>query len=490
MNIEQILSAGIDIGTTTTQLIFSRLTIQNTAGFGRIPQTEITDKQILYRSPIYFTPLLDEHTMDGNAIRHILEKEYLSAGIRPSDISTGAVIITGESVKKRNAQQVADALSSIAGSFVVSSAGPDLESILAGKGSGAAALSRETGKVVANLDIGGGTTNICLFEAGEMVDCACLDIGGRMIQVQDGILAGMTEKCRELLERHQLNCQAGAPASLPLLQSFCSLLADLCAACVGWIPADASACQADLTLLQTNHLLSGHVVPEFFTFSGGVAACMEDPSLQEDWNRYGDIGPLLAAALMQQPFFQKGNRKKAQETMRATVIGAGNYSTVISGSTISYTETDFPLRNLPIGKITLQTAEDLSFLEMRLHRVLSLLMAEADGRMAVAFQGIPCPSFLQIQEMALHIMNQYETCCPPGSDIILITEADIGKALGQALRHINHQHHRIICLDHICCDSGDYIDLGIPVANGTVIPVIVKTMIFQNSSSTAGGDVG
>ena len=95
MNIEQILSAGIDIGTTTTQLIFSRLTIQNTAGFGRIPQTEITDKQILYRSPIYFTPLLDEHTMDGNAIRHILEKEYLSAGIQPSDISTGAVIITG-----------------------------------------------------------------------------------------------------------------------------------------------------------------------------------------------------------------------------------------------------------------------------------------------------------------------------------------------------------------------------------------------------------
>ena len=400
MNIEQILSAGIDIGTTTTQLIFSRLTIQNTAGFGRIPQTEITEKQILYRSPIYFTPLLDEDTMDGSAIRAILEKEYHSAGICPSEVSTGAVIITGESVKKQNARQVADAISSIAGSFVVSSAGPDLESILAGKGSGAAALSRETGKVVANLDIGGGTTNICLFEDGEMVDCACLDIGGRMIQVRDGILSGMTEKCQELLKRHQLDCHIGAPASLPLLQSFCCLLADLCAASVGWIPADVSAGQADLKLLQTNHLLSGHIVPAFFTFSGGVAACMEENALSADWSRYGDIGPLLAFALNQQPFFQNGNIKKAQETMRATVIGAGNYSTAISGSTISYTDTDFPVRNLPIGKITLQSPDDLAFMEMRLQRVLSLLMSETDGRMAVAFQGIPCPSFLQIQEMA------------------------------------------------------------------------------------------
>ena len=490
MNIEQILSAGIDIGTTTTQLIFSRLTIQNTAGFGRIPQTEITEKQIFYRSPIYFTPLLDEDTMDGPAIRAILEKEYHSAGICPSEVSTGAVIITGESVKKQNARQVADAISSIAGSFVVSSAGPDLESILAGKGSGAAALSRETGKVVANLDIGGGTTNICLFDNGEVVDSACLDIGGRMIQFENGIITAMTEKCRELLERHLLDCHVGAPASLSLLHPVCRLLADLCVSSVNTSASGSSFYLPDLTLMQTNHLLSGHVLPELFTFSGGVAACMEENALSADWSRYGDIGPLLAFALKQQPFFQNGNIKKAQETMRATVIGAGNYSTAISGSTISYTDTDFPVRNLPIGKITLQSPDDLAFMEMRLQRVLTTLMSETDGRMAVAFQGIPCPSFLQIQEMAQHIMNQYESCCPVCCDIILITEADIGKALGQALRHINKQNHRLICLDHIRCDSGDYIDLGKPVANGTVIPVIVKTMIFQNSSSTAGGDAG
>lgn len=488
MKVEQILSAGIDIGTTTAQLIFSRLTVQNTAGFGRIPQTEITDKKILYRSPIYFTPLLDKHTMDGSAIRAILEKEYQTAGIAPSDVSTGAVIITGESVKKRNARQVADAISSIAGSFVVSSAGPDLESILAGKGSGAAALSRETGKVVANLDIGGGTTNICLFEDGEMVDCACLDIGGRMIQVKNGILTAMTEKCHRLLERHQLNCHVGAPASLGLLQSVCQLLADLCAASVGFLSAHPSTDLTDLELLQTNHLLSGHTAPELFTFSGGVAACMENNVLSSDWFRYGDIGPLLASALKQHPFFQNEKIRKAQETMRATVIGAGNYSTTISGSTISYTDTDFPLRNLPIGKITLQSPDDLAFMEVRLQRVLTLLQSETAGHMAVAFQGIACPSFLQIQEMARHIMNQYETCCLPGCDIIIITEADIGKALGQALRHINQQQHRIICLDHIRCESGDYIDLGNPIANGAVIPVIVKTMIFQNSSSSAGGD--
>lgn len=483
MKEEQILSAGIDIGTTTTQLIFSRLTIQNTAGFGRIPQTEITDKKILYRSPVYFTPLLNETTMNGKAIRDICEQEYRSAGIRPSDVSTGAVIITGESVKKQNARQVADAISTLAGNFVVSSAGPDLESILAGKGSGAAALSRKTGKIVANLDIGGGTTNICYFEDGEVVSSGCLDIGGRMIQVRDGRISAMTEKCHQLLSRHHMICEIGDVLSLSFLQSVCRLLADLCAASVGWAAPDHSSYQTDLDFLRTSHLPSASLKPDLFTFSGGVASCMEESYSSKGWDRYGDIGPLLAAALKAHPFFLKEHTRKAAETMRATVIGAGNYSTTISGSTISYTVTDFPVRNLPIGKILLRSAADLSSMELRLQRVLTLLQADTGNHMAVAFQGIPCPSFLQIQEMAGHIMKQYETCCPPDTDIIIITEADIGKALGQALRHINSHGHRIICLDHIRCESGDYIDLGIPVANGTVIPVIVKTMVFQDSQS-------
>ena len=156
---ESILSAGIDIGTSTTQLIFSRLVIENVSGFGMIPKIEIVKKEVVYRSNIYDTPLISNEEIDGEAVRRILENEYKIAGVKTSDLSTGAVIITGETSRKRNAREVVNALSELAGDFVVATAGPDLESVLAGRGSGAAALSEKTGSLVANIDIGGGTSN-------------------------------------------------------------------------------------------------------------------------------------------------------------------------------------------------------------------------------------------------------------------------------------------------------------------------------------------
>ena len=138
---EKILSAGIDVGTSTTQVIFSRMTVRNTGGFGSVPKIEITDKEIIYESGIIFTPLLSENEIDSSGVKAIVSEEYRRSGISPEDISTGAVIITGETSRKRNASAVAAALSEFAGSFVVAAAGPDLESVLAGKGSGAAVLS-------------------------------------------------------------------------------------------------------------------------------------------------------------------------------------------------------------------------------------------------------------------------------------------------------------------------------------------------------------
>ena len=202
---ETILSAGIDVGTSTTQIIFSRMTIQNTGGFGSVPKIEIVDKEIIYESEIYFTPLLSENEIDGDKVSDIVMSEYKKANLTPDMLTTGAVIITGESSRKSNARSVTEALSETAGNFVVATAGPDLESVLAGKGSGAARLSEETGKTVANFDIGGGTTNICLFRDGAAIDTACLDIGGRLIKVDengrvidgDRIIAVLAKRMKE-----------------------------------------------------------------------------------------------------------------------------------------------------------------------------------------------------------------------------------------------------------------------------------------------------
>lgn len=132
-----ILSVGIDIGTSTTQVIFSRITMDNMAGYFSAPRIAITGKELIYKSKIHFTPLKTPVLLDGDGVRDIVAVEFAQAGFRPENVDTGAVIITGESARKENAAVVLEKLSSFAGEFVVSTAGPDLESVIAGKGSGA-----------------------------------------------------------------------------------------------------------------------------------------------------------------------------------------------------------------------------------------------------------------------------------------------------------------------------------------------------------------
>lgn len=162
-----ILSVGIDIGTSTTQVIFSRLTFKNSAGYFAVPHIAIVDKEVVYKSGIYTTPLENRVMIDGVRVREIVAGEFQKAGYRPEDTQTGAVIITGESARKENSEIVLQELSDFAGEFVVSTAGPDLEAIIAGKGSGARQYSVEHQCRVANLDIGGGTTNLVLLTRGK-----------------------------------------------------------------------------------------------------------------------------------------------------------------------------------------------------------------------------------------------------------------------------------------------------------------------------------
>ena len=134
---EEILSVGIDIGTSTLQLIFSKIYIENRGSSFTVPQIKIIGKEVIYRSEIYETPLISETVIDTKNVKKIIENEYKKANIKYEDVSTGAVIITGDTARKENAKEVLETLSGMAGDFVVATAGPDLESIIAGKGSGA-----------------------------------------------------------------------------------------------------------------------------------------------------------------------------------------------------------------------------------------------------------------------------------------------------------------------------------------------------------------
>ena len=473
MGKEEIMSAGIDIGTTTLQLVFSRMILENTGGFGRIPQVKVISKDIVYKSAIYFTPLSSRDEIDGKRVKEIIKKEYEKAGIKTEDLTTGAVIITGESSRKRNAKSVLNEISDIAGNFVVAAAGADLESVLAGKGAGAAELSKDTDKIVANLDIGGGTTNICVFKDGKNVDTACFDIGGRLVELDGRRICYIAPKIKKLIDMLNLHIAEGEEADESELKKLTDVMAKVLAQSV---MLEDKGKFTDM--LVTNHMLSGRYKPEIISFSGGVASCFNE---KNEAFKYGDIGVMLADSIKKNKLFNDAHLCDAKETMRATVIGAGNYSMNISGSTIEYTSKCFPMKNVPVVRVQLEDDADIDKLDNEIHKAMALYYEEKqdDRQIAISMKGLKCPSFMQIQHIAEKIMNQYKKETAEGKMLILILEEDIGKALGKSLEHIIKGSRNIVCVDGISCDSGDFIDLGEPVASGSVIPVIVKTLIFN-----------
>ena len=276
-----ILSVGIDIGTSTTQLVFSRLKMENTTGYFSVPRVSIVAKELVYRSEIYLTPLRTATLIDADGVRKIAEMEYRKAGYRPTDVDTGAVIITGESARKENAALVIEKMSDFAGEFVVSTAGPDLESVIAGKGSGAFSYSKDNDCTVVNLDIGGGTTNIVLFDGGETRGLCCFDIGGRLIRFEeDGRVSRIAPSAEKIIRAVGAQIAVGRKAEKQELRKVTDKMASLLAQALYLEPQEP--------LLETVRTKESSVMqrPERpirrICMSGGVADCMENEE-PDDW---------------------------------------------------------------------------------------------------------------------------------------------------------------------------------------------------------------
>ena len=445
---ERLLSVGLDVGTTSTQLVVSEILVENRASGFAVPEMEITDRTIFYRSPIYFTPLLEGKLVDGAEIRRIVEKEYHQAGITREQVDTGAIIITGETSRRENARTVLSALSELAGDFVVATAGPDLESVLAAKGAGAVDYSEKTGKTVLHMDIGGGTSNLTLIRDGKILQTGCLNVGGRLVKFSElgtvtylsPVLEGITsmktgeiptEQERKALARQltmALEMAAGRREATPLLQRLMTEEATM-----PWIPP---------------------AEPVVVSFSGGVADCIgEDfPALQ-----FGDLGPELGRAIRESSLC-RGEYVLGRETIRATVIGAGCHSTQLSGSTVYYQNVRFPLKNLPV-------------VELREISGLRQVLFSQEGDSVVSLIGKQSPSYQEITQLAEQLLAQLN---PP---IYLCMQQDMAKALGQALAVRLPTEAELLCIDRIKVGEGSYLDIGMPV--GGAIPVVIKTLVLS-----------
>lgn len=477
---QDILSVGIDIGTSTTQVIFSRLHMENTSSYFTVPKVSIVDKQIVYKSRIYMTPLKNDVLIDTQQVRKIVAGEFERAGFKPEDTGSGAVIITGESARKENADAVLKELSEFAGDFVVSAAGPDMESVIAGKGSGAFKYSKDNHCAVINADVGGGTSNFVLFKDGKVMAKGCLDIGGRLICVSKTMTVEKLSHAAALAAKEaDVFLEAGRNTEKEALQKIVQKMAET-------FFDEIEGKKTRLTkILKTpgssdfNDELgknNGNRT-KYICFSGGVADAVYKTGAEPF--AYGDIGVLLGNALRAEAEQRSYRLIDAGETIRATVIGAGMYTTTVSGSTITYQGDIFPIKNIPVLKLTpMEEADCFSGVRASLLKKLQWFLAQSkETRLILAIKGLKNPDYSQLKTAADVFSEVMASCLDKEVPIIMIVENDIAKALGQLMR-VQMKERTVIVLDSIAVEDGDYVDMGRPVMDGLVIPVVVKTLVF------------
>ncbi|HJS18064.1 MAG TPA: ethanolamine ammonia-lyase reactivating factor EutA [Anaerolineales bacterium] len=489
-----LLSVGVDVGTTTTQIIFSRLNLQDVSRAGQIPRIDITDRKVIYQSPIVFTPLIDFDTIDADKLNEIVRREYAAAGIDPSQVETGAVIITGETAKKKNADEILRALSGLAGEFVVSVAGPNVESLIAGKGAGAAQYSQTNYATVTNVDIGGGSANSATFRSGNLIGAAAMNYGGRILEIENstGRVRHIAEPAEHILNDIGLNLQVGDAPSLDDLRRFTDRMADMTIELI----EGTNSPLAQKIYLTPPVGVSGK--GSVLMLSGGIGHYYYNPipvNSVSEVTIHEDVGPLLAESLRRHAVLNSYQVVPPAETVRATVLGASTQTVTLSGSTIWAEREILPLKNVPVIRPVFETSlvsirpdEHGATRPAALNAdMISRSIAEAVTRwdvdlatdpFAVALELDRSLDYESLTQLASGLKGFADTM-PGDRPLIAIIERDYAQALGQTVKGLDPSR-ALLVIDQVGLSEGDYIDIGTPLMDGRVVPLSVKTLIFYH----------
>ena len=468
----EILSIGVDIGSSTSHLAFSNLVLKRDERSAS-RRFNIQERKVVYEGRIINTPLLDDNTIDIEKLTGFLKKEYLRADIDPADIQTGAVIVTGESARKQNARQIAESLSADAGKFVAATAGPNFESLIAAMGSGATARSKEYNKTIVSCDIGGGTSNIAVSKNGEIISTSSISVGGRLLGVDsEGKIWRIDEPAAKVMENLGLRHEIGDLISKGDIERIAVKFAEILFEVITGPAASSLARQ----LMLTADLNFPSRIDEF-SFSGGVAELMYG-----GLNNFNDIGHLLAdkikllAPELSAPVIELPNK------IRATVIGAGAYSLSISGcSGFRDDRISFPIRNVPVIRV------DVDPSKLSTEHIISQIKAsfqrfdlnEGDEIIALYFKDPVRVSYPQLELFAKSIERALANTIKNKLPVILIFETDIACSVGNVIRRETQLNTNLLSLDELTLKEGDWVDIGEPLVDGQVFPVTVKSLVFH-----------
>jgi ethanolamine utilization protein EutA len=471
-----VLSVGVDIGSSTSHLVFSRIVLERLDS-----RYVVTTRETFHESDILLTPYASGETIDADALGAFIEKQYLDAKIDPDEIDTGALILTGVAVRRSNARAIGELFARQAGKMVAVSAGDSLETVMAAYGSGAAARSIRDDVVVMNVDIGGGTSKIAVCAEGKVVDLTAVDVGARLVCTDDtGKIVRIEEAGRRFAAELGIALEMGAPLPQDAAQSLAARMADrLFEAMKGEMPSLGGS-----GLCRIDPLRNGHAITEV-TFSGGVSEYIYG----REAHSYGDLGALLAQEIKARLEGWGPSLERSNEGIRATVIGASQYTTQVSGSTIYVSPMEtLPLRNVPVIAPTLALdgeVIDSAAVADAIKGVLRRLDLNAgDTPVAVFVPWRGSATFHRLDAFCKGAVDGLSDVLAQGHPIVLAGDGDVGGLLGIHLREEMKVKSGIVSIDGLELKDFDYIDIGTMLPASGAVPVVIKSLIFPTSAAT------
>jgi ethanolamine utilization protein EutA len=475
----ELTTVGIDIGSSTSHLMFARVHLQrlSTALSSRFV---VVDRKILWQSPILLTPYRPDYTIDVDELAGFIGGCYAYAGVEREQVDSGAVILTGEALKRRNARAIADLFSEEAGKFVCASAGHHMECQMAAHGSGAIALSRGHRATLLNVDIGGGTTKFALIENGRILATCAIAVGGRLL-VEDEArgLTRIEPPAEEIAKALGIEFALGQPLAPADRRRIARRMARMIMGLIDLRQPGELARTLLVTEAWPADLANKGI--DAMTFSGGVAEYL----YKRETRSFGDLGCDLAEELRHAlahrrdlpPVWDPG------QGIRATVIGAAQFSVQISGNTILIADpAKLPLQNLPVLSCNFSLGDEIAADGVATavrHALARADVAEGESPVALSFPWQGDPSHARLHAVASGICAALPRTLREDMPLVLLIDGDVGKSLGRVIRHEIAPAADVIAIDGVQLKEFDYVDIGSVIELTNVVPIIIKSLLFK-----------
>jgi ethanolamine utilization protein EutA len=467
----ELRSVGVDIGSATSHLCISRLVLQKMGS-----RYVTVERSAVFESPVILTPYAGSTSIDGEMLRAFIAQQYRDAGLARGEIDTGALILTGVALLRDNARRIAELFADEAGRFVAVSAGDSLEAVMSAHGSGAVARSRSTGRRILNIDIGGGTTKLAVCEAGRVVATMALDVGARLIvEGAEGRVARVEPAGQRVAATLGVPLRAGARLATAERDAIVGYLADqvLAAAPLASRPPAVPA-------LARSALLPARPAADAVMFSGGVSEYVYERERQQ----FGDLGAAIAASLAGRLRSAAEEILEAGSGIRATVLGASQYTVQLSGSTIHVSDPGLlPLRNVPVVAPELALSEEgeepgdgiAAAVQAALRR---FDLAETDSVVALAVRWSGTATHRRLSRLARGLHAGLEAAGHRRAPLVLVCDDDVGRLLGRHMVDELDTGRRVVSIDCVDLSDFDFVDIGEPIPGSNVVPVVVKSLVF------------